>query len=588
MATSPEFFFAWVDEDEHFDEGEHLVEDEQIFSFEITHAEGEFAQLALDVINPRVGLLSLGRQVWAVLSVRYGTSVHVLIRGRLIGVPQQLQAEVVRLTFLARPPNWEALRAELADDLKVEPFWDPLFLTERALLDPDVVLEARPQLWHIDRVTHEVSASNIIEGEDGTQEVDGDFFYDSLHVTHRQTPASVVNVAADVSWQQKSQRSIEIASRFPRKGIFTYTGDGLLSRWPDPGTKIGKAWEVVRATPRLKNGRSFVNDRDQVILTQQLAKLTQVAIGVQTFEVGLALDRGYTERLTFSLTADVQPLLTEPGEEAVDTVHVSANADTILEEESGLSPIRSDESRRYFQGERGQRSLKYLIMLARARLLHRARAVDIAFEIPFEDGLDMSCRRNVQLLDPRLPGGIAIGKIKAYTLSLNGDTGASACLVTIGCTIGRGGTIDPVDGSPTYVEDGYCAAGYVYRANQTFDALDDVVTYEDFSDVDPTDDGFDIEHMNASNAVIAVTTDNEADEQMEKAGGELADAAAEGGRIFTVLGQIDTQALADAINQNPTTVTLEMVTLAPGPFETPIPVTVSVLKIPKTLDLEAA
>jgi hypothetical protein len=118
------------------------------------------------VVNPRIGLLNSGRQQWGWLSWDDGTSNGLvpLFYGRLVGVPQDMQNEVVRLQFIGRPLDYEAQKEALAETLRVAPYWDQIWLSEDARLDPDTVLESRAALWHIDRITHDVTVSDILTG----------------------------------------------------------------------------------------------------------------------------------------------------------------------------------------------------------------------------------------------------------------------------------------------------------------------------------------------------------------------------------------------------------------------------------------
>src|SRR5262245_50777709 len=94
------FYFAWVDPSTLFDAGAHAVNDEDIVRFSVSHTEGDFAQLSIDVRNPRVGLLAPARKVWAWLSYSASGGDPVpLFFGRLIGVPDNFNLEVVTLNF---------------------------------------------------------------------------------------------------------------------------------------------------------------------------------------------------------------------------------------------------------------------------------------------------------------------------------------------------------------------------------------------------------------------------------------------------------------------------------------------------------
>ena len=106
-ANVSQFFFAWVDSGEvDFDES-LLREDELIYSFELKHEEGQFAELTLEIANPRVGLLAEGRPLWAWFSLDDGTDVFPLFFGRLIGIPDDLFAEVIMIKLVARPLSYQ-------------------------------------------------------------------------------------------------------------------------------------------------------------------------------------------------------------------------------------------------------------------------------------------------------------------------------------------------------------------------------------------------------------------------------------------------------------------------------------------------
>jgi hypothetical protein len=123
---------AWADPAETtFVEATHAREDEDVFAFELSQSEGDFAQLTVTLRNPRVGLLRADRKQWAWFSARMpGESVVPLFFGRLIGVPSNIFAELVTLDFVARPADFNARKAALAESLKELPYWDPIFIDE--------------------------------------------------------------------------------------------------------------------------------------------------------------------------------------------------------------------------------------------------------------------------------------------------------------------------------------------------------------------------------------------------------------------------------------------------------------------------
>ena len=174
------FHFAWVDASETIFGPQHLVEDEKVLSFAIEHSEGDFASLSVVIKNPRIGLLAPARKTWAWLS--HGSTP--LFFGRLVGVPSSINQNAVTLEFIARPADYAAQKEALAITLRTLPYYDPVFLTPEAQVDPDTVLEARPELWHIDRTTLAVTTSHILVGEDGVEEFyENEVPYDSVAIS---------------------------------------------------------------------------------------------------------------------------------------------------------------------------------------------------------------------------------------------------------------------------------------------------------------------------------------------------------------------------------------------------------------------
>lgn len=115
----------------------------------------------------------------------------------------------------------------------------------------------------------------------------------------------------------------------------------------------------------------------------------------------------------------------------------------------------------YFPSPRGQLSLQHGLCRARAKLRKRARNVQVDFETRFEVAAMLSCRMNGFMPDKRLPGGFAFGKVIAYKLRANGDTGKVYGSVTLGVATGKDFGAVPTDaGVGVYASPGYMQPGY--------------------------------------------------------------------------------------------------------------------------------
>jgi hypothetical protein len=249
------FYFAWVAARTAFNAATHDVEDLGVLSFSLTQAEGEAAQLSIDVLNPGGGLLNGDHPIWAWFSWDNGAGVEPLGLFRLIGVPDNMQGEVVTLNFVAKPDDYEEQKAALANTLRVLPYYDPAFVPPEQLDNPDFVLEGYSALWHVDPITHEVTISDIIEGEDGLVEFGDTTFYDSVAISLGQPPATRCDVTAKITWMQKGTGEVDVSApliaEFAEHGfqvpgyICSYTGGGLITTWPALGTDFGGGWTVA-------------------------------------------------------------------------------------------------------------------------------------------------------------------------------------------------------------------------------------------------------------------------------------------------------------------------------------------------------
>src|SRR5690606_35108731 len=123
------FYFRWSDSTDHPWEPSYAVEDEDDYSFDLTHSAGDFPVLEVLIRNPKVGLLANSRQQWAWLSYQKPGegSATPLFFGRILGVPQSIQNDLIRVTFVARPSDYEEQKEALAETLRVLPFFDPIW-----------------------------------------------------------------------------------------------------------------------------------------------------------------------------------------------------------------------------------------------------------------------------------------------------------------------------------------------------------------------------------------------------------------------------------------------------------------------------
>lgn len=490
-----QFYFAWVDVSETGFTSAHMREDELVFSFTLSQEEGDFATLEMDIRNPRIGLLAPGRPEWAWFSWSDGSNVYPLFHGRIVGVPSNLFAEVVTIKLIGKPVDYSEQRTALANSLKVLPYYDPLFIDEQHRDDPDTALEAYSALWHVDRVSGVVTISDLIVGEEGIDEfTPSDIFYDSVQVEIGSAPLVTVEMTADTSWTQTGGGSIDFGRHF----ILSWTG-GIVGDWPKAGSDLSGGYRVVDsfAYEQVPSGEvapysyQWTNqekehlDGDALSLSVNRSgqgvpvkttwsvvfggvkegqgaemHIQQTLFGLRLFNIGAGLTIGMDmkqkrkETIKFSVSADLQPLMTDPDATSVKET-VSLNAADVVELGVADGSIGS-----YWSTERGMQSLEYMLLVGRAHLLAKARAVKVTWECKFPRIIGMTCRKNASIEDTRLPGGITMGKVVSYKMTGDGDKGEFIGSVTINSAIGNGNAVQEVAGTPDYCEEGYVDRGY--------------------------------------------------------------------------------------------------------------------------------
>jgi hypothetical protein len=591
-----------------------------------------------------IGLLGPGRKIWAWFALDCGPAL-IKFRGRLVGIPTSIFEDLVTLEFVARPVDVVTQKEALADTLRVLPYYDEAVIAKDKRDDPDVALEGYTKIWHFDRETHVVTVSDEIDGEDGMVNflcANGDVLYDGLGLNLASGPLSRVDVTAEYTWTQQANGTVDLTPylilHWPgvRSGAIPSLNAG---DWPKNKAGLGEGWEVADSTAQdvagfaqhseSKQGSFTLEEYDGGTAKVQWSEsrssvdvggadvgfggtvVTQDSYNVQwgseenpswsishnhsenssliamqyiraTLIAGYKAARQCTERVSFTLFADVQPILTDPedGEalrlESIRSVNLSSGED--------LAPIIDPRRRSYIATERGNQSIEHLIALARAHLMKRARVVEITFAPKLARMPEVTLRKNAFLAEPRV--GEATGKIIGYSVALDGSDGRIKCEIKIGCTIGNGGTVAAAEGDPTYCTIDYTGPDYQVFINRVvLFPLDLSVGYAP-PVAEPNDDGIDflsalraedvievgltVEHGPAPDENVpppagVATSDNERQNMV----------AARDAAVQLALRQYETRAKFK----------LKSMTRA---FETNYEIQMTDLKIPTGYDLEAA
>lgn len=258
MALSLDFYFAWVNPTDSAYIEDYARNDETVLGYRFEQREGEFATLFLDIKAAQgIALLSALRKQWGWFSYRLDTDLVPRFFGRLIGI-QTVNSDsgnVVTIQLVAEPIDYTNQKKAVADSKRVLPRYDRVFIDERNWDDDDIVLEGYPERYHTDPVTHIVSTSNELIGEDGVAEFTAsDILYGGFVIEGSGSrPANSVTVNADMKWTQQAQGQVSLTSYFINNwpgaafgAITSYTFQA--SSWPSVGASIGSGWTVASSS----------------------------------------------------------------------------------------------------------------------------------------------------------------------------------------------------------------------------------------------------------------------------------------------------------------------------------------------------
>jgi hypothetical protein len=570
------YFIARIDEEEEFGEGHHR-EDFDVFEAHLSKDEAGFARLELAIHNPREPLIGAGRKEWLYFAEDTGDGVHLWFKGRIVVVPDSMNREVIRVVYMARPSDYRDRFHALAESLRTHPTYDHLWVPENLRDDDDYVWEARHSIWDTDPVSHDVTDTDLLTGEDGTLVFDSsDIIADpDVEITVGEAPLAGIRMRGTVSWQQEATGTIDVSNAvrnaFPDGLVASYTGQGFQADFERSGRRIGAGWT-------LRDARLDRTDGVQVAAVSTQG-ITQTATVVDyrkwTFWPTVILEydasRTFVETIEFVVRPAMQPSHTPPDAGRIEEVYLSSRDASEPIDPGDAMPIGDPRRRQFFVTNRGRAALDYLICHARAKALGMAAPVRVTVTVPWERGRDLSCRKNALIIDDRINSsdGQAAGKITGYRCSVIGDTGERIAEFTIRCATGTGDTVEASPGTPTWVEEGVLEPGIQVYEGQVHMPVAGEITHPDYSDHQPNDDGIDFFDMRPSQIFNEI---------------EVTGTAAEHEAI--IAASHGTMHLAfDALNEAHTQVCLDLKPLNGGPFESDIDLGDLPLMVPAGIDL---
>ncbi|MGB0934830.1 MAG: hypothetical protein ACPGXY_02065 [Alphaproteobacteria bacterium] len=468
------FHFAWVQKGEKYNPKVHNREDEAVFSLAIRQREAGFAVARVLIKRRTEAFFPKPAQQYCYIS----RNNQLLFKGRLIALPSRISGELIGLDITAEPEDQVKKLQALTETLKQGSQWDPLYLSPDQHNDPVEPLNARSSLYCWSRFDGSVKISDLFNGSKRI-DIAQNHFPGFMKVESLDLPLDEVTVDVRAEWLQEAYGEIDVGplieQAFPHGYINTLNGKGLQTTWWQAGYRLQQGRYKIRrsnlnevfphqhakATPELWSSASekvrykrywFRADmsvrwkyqqKRREIASFTLKNDTQITSG-RSRHLNLALQRlvgpNYHWRTRHRYTAGFK-VVHQGRVYRCKRSHTTGNEFevqywTYLCRHHHVCGQSSRAT--FFNTDRGVQALRYAFEVARAHLAASSRSLRIKFTAEFDKLKDITTDHTVTIKDSRLPGGRAAGKVVAYDLIADGNTGKQLGQVTLAVAIGRG------------------------------------------------------------------------------------------------------------------------------------------------------
>lgn len=598
MVAIGTIYFAMVDEAAVWDELIHSVEDEQVFSLQIDHSEGQFATAEVEIENPSEGLLAPSRDKRVFISIENGGTPKLLFSGRISGFPTDLSTETIRINYTAQPEDWEDIQDTFLQAEKIDPFYNELFIAPDRRNAPEEILAARPELLHWDRASNVLTLSNIIEGST-LLDIGGEFMFDTLRTTIGDPPLKAVDIDIEVQWEQLGVGEVDCAVAIkdefnntggaPNKQINSLTPHAFEAGWRGARTPIGYTILTSSLDPvansfglsqaNLRSATVDVNAVDFPTKTGGTAGTRPVSVPRIWYIPELRLLAEYRqkrrENLLATLEATTQDFSLKGNQRGKIAIRLQSPT---LEVNGAILDV--GEPSFFFDIAGGTLTAdgaavaNNAYLRGRALLVKKSRVVESRFEAPLEDVIDIQCDHSMRIVDSRLPGGSLRGKVISYSFRVDGDSGQQVAQISLGSVIGTG--VDSVgSGLPSETQ----IATEVFDNEVGPSTMTSAIFY-DFVTIPVISEPIDVAQMESDDQFLidSVTVDNPGQSQVD---GFLA-------RNVTSPqfgdGRVDTE-----LEDNPTEITVDLKSMNPEKeLAADIELATFPMTLPRQIDLEAS
>lgn len=404
------FYFVWTDK---FNEEVEIKEDVRLFSINISQKEGEFAKARVKINKS----IELAKQKYAKIVAEINGSIKTLFSGEVINIPVNVEKDLMLLELLSRHNEYELFLRELNNTKNIPPYKNEFF--ENAGIKSDV-LEASCCLYYWDKVSGQVSLSDIVNGERSI-DLSDKYNPDSFRVQYALDPIDKVNLKIKVSWLQ--ERSFiknlyeEISNKF--SGL-TFTADDLIKKFHGIVTRLQNRIDCLILSNKIS--KNIIEDVEKNI-DGKIVKLQKSAVSGELL-TQIFYNQKKDELFEISIINDHQCNSVKKFKE--------------LNYDLGIIPYFDDENynNSFFKTGNGIDAIYHAILRAFSFIKFSTRCIYITFTGTVEDLCEVTLKDSVIINNNMFSGQNIKGKVVRTELIV--DSSKSYIRLTIGVSVGKG------------------------------------------------------------------------------------------------------------------------------------------------------
>lgn len=384
-----------------------------------------------------------------------------LFVGKLVGPPQRGKGCTVVVELEARHPESHDQMESLKKELRVAPYFDPLFVEDEE--DFEEILAGHTLSPHWDR-EGAFSFSDILQGSKEIALPREALAVSDLHQRIKKTPLGEIAVDISAEWVQEYtgvvNLSTSLLNTLPERALGTLTPETLQRAWWPSGYSLkGSGYSLLRSELKPLDLRTLPAFSRSFALEPSGEAHIPCAWFLPHMLLGFSYAQKRRERVCFSLTSNLggfgqgQDFRKETLKIRLQNIredkktplwlegHAYGEGDLIQYQGDIYACVEAHESKGYFEErcwsrcfedqsalsdqssptyflkERGRCSIAHAMERAKRALTLGARVFEVSFETDFRWMKDLDCDTTLHLEDPRLPGGRIMGKVVHYAMT---------------------------------------------------------------------------------------------------------------------------------------------------------------------------